>query len=74
MPGPADQVPAANATFQSVSPQELRRQADELAQLAQRIPAAVDQVSAGKFPKDLNDNLRRIEKLPKNCGMNSRGK
>ena len=44
---------------------KLRRDADELAALAQSVPSAVDQTTKGVLPKDLNDKLKRIEKLAK---------
>jgi hypothetical protein len=44
---------------------ELQQEAEELAQLAQSIPAEVEQVNHGVLPKDLNNKLKRIEKLSK---------
>ena len=44
---------------------KLKHNADELASLAQSIPPAVDQTTKGILPKDLNDKLKRIEKLAK---------
>lgn len=44
---------------------KLRHDADELAALAQSVPAAVDQTSKGALPKDLAEKLKRIEKLAK---------
>ena len=43
----------------------LHREADELAKLAQAIPADVEDVNKGTLPKDLNGKLKRIEKLCK---------
>jgi hypothetical protein len=43
----------------------VKRNADELAKLAQGIPAKVDLVSKGQLPKDLQEQLKRIEKLSK---------
>jgi len=42
-----------------------KRQAQELAKLAQEIPSSVEQADKGVLPKDLNDRLKRIEKLSK---------
>ena len=42
---------------------EVRLDARELAQLAQTIPADVDQTIHGVLPKDLVGKLRKIEKL-----------
>ena len=43
----------------------MRREADELAELAKTIPGAIAQTSRGVLPKDLSENLKRIEKLSK---------
>jgi hypothetical protein len=50
---------------QKFDPVKVHQEAADLAQLAQTIPADVDQTSQGKLPKDLADKLRRIEKLSK---------
>jgi len=44
---------------------DLQQPAEELAKLAQLIPAEIEQVNHGVLPKDLNDKLKRIEKLSK---------
>jgi hypothetical protein len=44
---------------------KLKRDADELAAIAQSVPPAIDQTAKGMLPKDLNDKLKRIEKLAK---------
>lgn len=44
---------------------QLRQEAAELAKLAQAVPQQVDQVAQGQLPKDLNGNLKQIEKLAK---------
>lgn len=49
----------------TIDPAKLKRDADELAALAQSVPSAVDQTTKGVLPKDLNDKLKRIEKLAK---------
>ncbi len=46
-------------------PAKLKRDADELASLAESIPSEVDQTSKGVLPQDLNGKLKRIEKLAK---------
>lgn len=43
----------------------LKKEAEELAKLSAGVPSQVDQVSQGKIPKDLSDQLKRIEKLAK---------
>jgi len=45
---------------------KLRENAEQLARLAQSIPAEVDQTTKGVLPKELSAKLRRIEKLAKN--------
>ena len=55
--------PAKSRTV--TDPAELMRDADELAALAQSLPAAVNQTTHGMLPKDLAANLKRIEKLAK---------
>jgi hypothetical protein len=49
----------------SVDPAKLRHDADELANLAQSVPSAIDQTTKGVLQKDLNEKLKRIEKLAK---------
>jgi hypothetical protein len=44
---------------------ELQRDANELADLAQSVPGDINSISKGLLPKDLNDKLKRIEKLSK---------
>jgi len=44
-------------------PARLQQEADELAKLAQLIPSQVQEVKAGRLPKDLSERLKRIEEL-----------
>ena len=44
---------------------QLRQEAAELARLSQAVPQQIDQVVQGQLPKDLNGNLKQIEKLAK---------
>jgi len=44
---------------------QLKREADELARLSASIPDQVALVAKGLLPKDLTDQLKRIEKLSK---------
>lgn len=44
---------------------KLKKDAEELAQLSQTIPAEVEGMSRGLVSNDLNDRLKRIEKLSK---------
>jgi hypothetical protein len=49
----------------TIDPAKLRRDAGELATLAQSVPTEVDQTTKGILPKDLNVKLKRIENLAK---------
>jgi hypothetical protein len=49
---------------------KLKHDADELASLAQSIPNDVAATGRGMLPKDLDDKLRRIEKLAKHLRGN----
>jgi len=44
---------------------KLQQDADQLAGLAQSIPADMGKVSQGMLPKDLIDKLKQVEKLSK---------
>jgi hypothetical protein len=44
-------------------PAKLKTEAVELRDLAAAVPGAMDQVSKGMMPKDLDENLKKIEKL-----------
>jgi hypothetical protein len=50
---------------QASDPARLKVEAAELRDLADGVPAAVDQVAKGMMPKDLGENLKKIEKLAK---------
>jgi hypothetical protein len=58
VPGPIHQHANIDAT-------KLKRDADDLASLAQSIPTDVDATTRGMLPKDLEQKLKRIEKLAK---------
>ncbi|HTS71851.1 MAG TPA: hypothetical protein VMO17_22980 [Terriglobia bacterium] len=60
-PGQVQQQPGPP----KVDAAQLQREASELAKLAGEIPTAVDQAGKGVISKDLNDRLKRIEKLSK---------
>src|SRR5438067_2452792 len=49
----------------AIDRRELKSDADELARLSQSVPTDIDAVSRGLVPKDLNEKLKRIEKLSK---------
>ena len=44
---------------------QVRQQADELAKLASGVPRDVSHLQQGLLAKDLNNNLKRIEKISK---------
>lgn len=50
---------------QPVDPAKLKQEAEELAKLSAAISLQIDLVSRGELPKDLNDQLKRIEKIAK---------
>lgn len=58
-------VPPPARQRQNTDVAKLREDASELASLAQSIPPAVDQTTKGMLPKDLDQKLKRIEKLAK---------
>jgi hypothetical protein len=60
---PADVPPQMTAKRQPADLARLERDAKELASLAQLIPSEVQQVKNGRLPKDLDGQLKRIEKL-----------
>ena len=57
--------PPAVSKLQKVDPKKLKEEADELAKLSAAVPPQVAQVAQGQLPKDLPDQLKRIEKLAK---------
>lgn len=57
--------PPATFKQKSAEPGLLRQEAEELAKLSAALPSQMDQVSQSKIPKDLGDELKRIEKLAK---------
>jgi hypothetical protein len=58
-------IPPPASPHVTVDYAKLKRDADELAALAQSVPADVAQSSKGVLPKDLSEKLKRIEKLAK---------
>jgi len=57
--------PPSGPQPQKLDAEKLRGEADELAKLADSMPADVAQILQGKLPKDTADKLKRIEKLSK---------
>jgi len=62
---PADIPPQVTAKRQPADSTQLQRDAQELANLAKLIPSEVEQLKTGRLPKDLDEQLKRIEKLAK---------
>lgn len=58
-------IPPPATPRRAVDLDKLKRDAGELATLAQSVPPDVDQVVKGALPKDLSDKLKRIQKLAK---------
>jgi hypothetical protein len=44
---------------------QVKQEADELKKLADGVPAQIELVTKNQYPKDLTDNLKRIERLAK---------
>jgi hypothetical protein len=53
------------ATKKRVDVTELKTEARELITMSQALPAQMEQIGNGKYPKELIDNLKKIEKLSK---------
>jgi len=58
-------IPTTLPKAQKADPKKLRADAEELAKLSAGIPPQVEQVTQGQLPKDLSEQLKRIEKLAK---------
>jgi hypothetical protein len=48
-----------------VDVEQVKQEADELKKLADGVPAQIELLAKNQYPKDLNENLKRIEKLAK---------
>ena len=62
-PQPAAQDPAMPARHPDLA--QAQREADNLARVAQTIPADMAKIREGMLPKDVIDKLKQIEKLSK---------
>jgi len=62
---PLDNPPQAAPKPRPVHFAHLQHDAQELARLAQLIPSEIQQVESGVLPKDLDGQLKQIEKLSK---------
>ncbi len=57
--------PPTAARQKPIDAVKLQSEADDLARIAQTIPADVSSIQQGQFPKDFLEKLKRIEKLSK---------
>ena len=57
--------PPAKFKPKPLDPAALKQEADELAKLSATIPGQMDHIAQGQMPKDLADQLKKIEKLAK---------
>jgi hypothetical protein len=57
--------PPAKAAPRQINIDQVNSETQELRRLADGLSAQMDQVTKGQLPKDLGDNLKRIEKLAK---------
>lgn len=64
-PQDRDATPSRPLAVPRVDRAQIKRDADELAQLASTVPAEVAKAANGILDKDLNDRLKKIEKLSK---------
>lgn len=55
----------AQPNRKKIDPKILTEEAGELARLSADIPAQIGQVNKGQLPKDLDEKLKKIEKLAK---------
>ena len=58
-------VPAPSTPRPMLDYGQVQREADELSALAQSVRADMQQVSKGLYPKEMNEKLKKIEKLSK---------
>ena len=58
-------VPPPSEQAKSLNTANLKCDADQLASLAQSIPADIENVQRGTLPKDLVEKLRQIQRLAK---------
>ena len=58
-------IPPARQQQTTLDMEKLRREADELAQIARAIPSDVSNLQKGLLPEDMVERLKQIEKLSK---------
>src|SRR5262245_60974145 len=57
--------PPAKLKHKAADRGKIQQEADELAKLSAAIPGQIELVRQGQFPRDLEEHLKRIEKLAK---------
>ena len=57
--------PPMKGSPRQINVDQVNSETQELRRLADGLPAQIEQVTKGQLPKDLGDNLKRIEKLAK---------
>ena len=57
--------PAAKVKHKPVDPVKLQQEADELAKLSAAVRGQIELVRQGQFPTDVEEHLKRIDKLAK---------
>jgi hypothetical protein len=57
--------PPAKVGPRQINIEQVNSEAQELRALAAQLPQQIDQTTKGQLPKDLVENLKRIEKLAK---------
>jgi hypothetical protein len=57
--------PPMEMRSRKVNVDQVKQEADELRKLADGVPASIEQVAKNQYPKDLTENLKRIERLAK---------
>ncbi|MGA8143718.1 MAG: hypothetical protein WB987_07505 [Candidatus Acidiferrales bacterium] len=58
------EAPAQNRN-RKIDIEQAKQEAEEMRKLANAVPSQIQQVANNQLPKDLADNLKRIEKLAK---------
>jgi hypothetical protein len=57
--------PPVESRAKKINLEQVKRESEELRKLADGLPDEIQQAAAGQIPKDLPENLKRIEKLAK---------
>jgi len=57
--------PPMEAHSRKMNVDQVKKEADELKKLADGVPSQIEQVTKNQYPKDLTENLKRIERLAK---------